>query len=60
VSVLHSANYDHWHRADDLELVIAARGWSQYVRFGNFEDYKRRFEEKVLGAAVQGGWEIWE
>lgn len=21
------------------------RGWSQCVRFGNFEDYKRRFEE---------------
>ena len=44
-SALHSAIYDHWHRADDLELVIAARGWSQCVRFGKFEDYKRRFEE---------------
>ena len=44
-SALHSAIYDHWHRADDLEFVIAARGWSQCVRFGNFEDYKRRFEE---------------
>ena len=44
-SALHSAIYDHWHRADDLEFVVAARGWSQCVRFGNFEDYKRRFEE---------------
>jgi len=33
------------HGADDLEFVVAARGWSQCVRFGNFEDYKRRFEE---------------
>jgi len=44
-SAIHSAIYDHWHRADDLEFVIAARGWSQCVRFGSFEDYKRRFEE---------------
>ena len=44
-SALHSAIYNHWHRADDLESVIAARGWSQCNRFGNFEDYKKRFEE---------------
>jgi len=44
-SALHSAIYNHWHRADDLEFVIAARGWSQCVCFGNFEDYKRIFEE---------------
>ena len=42
---LYSAIYNHWRRADDLEFVIAARGWSQCVRFGNFEDYTRRLKE---------------
>ncbi|KAH8108831.1 hypothetical protein DFH11DRAFT_1691307 [Phellopilus nigrolimitatus] len=32
------------HRADDLEFVVAARGWSQCVRFGSFELYRARFE----------------
>jgi prephenate dehydrogenase (NADP+) len=40
---VHSALYDTWHRSDDLEFVIAARGWSQSVSFGTFEVYKRRF-----------------
>ena len=40
---LHSALYDTWHRADDLEYVVAARGWSQAVSFGSFEVYKMRF-----------------
>lgn len=31
------------HRADDLEFVVAARGWSQCVSFGNFELYRQRF-----------------
>ncbi|KAJ3565397.1 hypothetical protein NP233_g7659 [Leucocoprinus birnbaumii] len=44
-SAIHSALYDNWHRADDLEFVIAARGWSQCVSFGSFEVYRRRFEE---------------
>jgi prephenate dehydrogenase (NADP+) len=44
-SAVHSAIYDHWHRADDLEFVVAARGWSQCVSFGSFEVYRRRFEE---------------
>lgn len=44
-SAVHSAMYDHWHRADDLEFVVAARGWSQCVSFGSFEVYRRRFEE---------------
>ena len=43
-SALHSAVYNHWRRTDDLEFVIAARGWSQCARFGNFEDYKRSRE----------------
>lgn len=44
-SALHSALHDTWHRSDDLEFVIAARGWSQCVSFGSFEVYRRRFEE---------------
>lgn len=32
------------HRADDLEFVIAARGWSQCVHFGSFRLYEERFE----------------
>ncbi|KAF9005257.1 prephenate dehydrogenase [Cyathus striatus] len=42
---IHSALYDTWHRPDDLEFVVAARGWSQCVSFGSFEVYRRRFEE---------------
>lgn len=44
-SAIHSALYDTWHRADDLEFVVATRGWSQCVSFGSFEIYRRRFEE---------------
>ncbi|KAF9473252.1 hypothetical protein BDN70DRAFT_886043 [Pholiota conissans] len=42
---IHSALYDTWHRADDLEFVCAARGWSQCVNFGSFGVYRKRFEE---------------
>ena len=42
---IHSALFDTWHRSDDLEFVIAARGWSQCVSFGMFEAYKKRFEK---------------
>ena len=44
-AAIHSAIFDTWHRADDLEFVVAARGWSQCVSFGIFEVYRRRFEE---------------
>ncbi|KAJ7500489.1 hypothetical protein B0H11DRAFT_783122 [Mycena galericulata] len=44
-SALDSAMHDTWHRSDDLEFVVAARGWSQCVSFGSFELYRRRFEE---------------
>ncbi|KAJ7142070.1 hypothetical protein C8R43DRAFT_1016224 [Mycena crocata] len=44
-SAIHSAMYDTWHRSDDLEFVVAARGWSQCVSFGSFDLYRRRFEE---------------
>ncbi|BGP17434.1 hypothetical protein JCM10213_003283 [Rhodosporidiobolus nylandii] len=30
---------------DDAEFVIAARGWSDTVRYGSFDAYKRRFDE---------------
>lgn len=42
---IQSALHDNWHRPDDLEFVVAARGWSQCVSFGSFEVYRRRFEE---------------
>ncbi|KAG1767543.1 hypothetical protein EDD22DRAFT_949995 [Suillus occidentalis] len=44
-SAIRSAVYDVTHRSDDLEFVIAARGWSQCVSFGSLELYKRRFLE---------------
>jgi prephenate dehydrogenase (NADP+) len=34
---LRSALHDTWHRRDDVEFVVAARGWSQAVSFGSFE-----------------------
>lgn len=40
-----AAAHDHEFRADDTEFVIASRGWAQAVRYGNFENYQRRFEE---------------
>ncbi|KAG6836892.1 hypothetical protein H0H93_001723 [Arthromyces matolae] len=43
-SAIHSGLFDNWHRSDDLEFVVAARGWSQCVNFGNFDLYQRRFE----------------
>ncbi|KAL0948743.1 hypothetical protein HGRIS_008876 [Hohenbuehelia grisea] len=43
-SAIRSALSDTWHRADDLEFVVAARGWSQCVSFGSFDLYRRRFE----------------
>ncbi|GAA5849037.1 hypothetical protein JCM8547_006419 [Rhodosporidiobolus lusitaniae] len=30
---------------DDAEFVIAARGWSDTVRYGSFEAYRQRFDE---------------
>lgn len=42
-AAIHAALYDVTHRSDDLEFVVAARGWSQCVAFGDFELYKDRF-----------------
>ncbi|KZP14550.1 Prephenate dehydrogenase [Athelia psychrophila] len=44
-SAIRAALYDPSHRSDDLEFVVAARGWSQCVSFGSFELYRGRFEE---------------
>lgn len=44
-SALHSALHDTWHRSDDLEFVVAARGWGQCVSFGSFDLYRGRFEQ---------------
>jgi prephenate dehydrogenase (NADP+) len=44
-AAIDAALHDVSHRSDDLEFVVAARGWSQCVRFGNFELYKKRFIE---------------
>ncbi|KAG6896543.1 hypothetical protein C0992_007539 [Termitomyces sp. T32_za158] len=47
-SAIQSSLFDNWHRSDDLEFVVAARGWSQCVSFGNFDLYQKRFEETRL------------
>ncbi|ODN75757.1 hypothetical protein L202_05769 [Cryptococcus amylolentus CBS 6039] len=44
-SALSAALSDRIHRPDDIEFVVAARGWSECVDVGNFEWYRRRFEE---------------
>ncbi|KAI9464006.1 prephenate dehydrogenase [Lactarius psammicola] len=44
-AAIQAALYDVSHRYDDVEFVVASRGWSQCVSFGNFEWYKSRFQE---------------
>jgi len=44
-AAIEAALYDVSHRSDDLEFVIAARGWSHCVSFGNFDLYRQRFME---------------
>jgi prephenate dehydrogenase (NADP+) len=44
-AAIHAALYDVSHRYDDVEFVVASRGWSQCVSFGNFDLYRSRFEE---------------
>ena len=43
-AAIRAAIHDKSHRSDDSEFMVAARGWSQCVSFGDFEAYKRRFE----------------
>lgn len=40
-----AAARDKSHRSDDCEFLAAARGWSDCVRYGNFDSYRQRFEE---------------
>ncbi|KAF7311399.1 Prephenate dehydrogenase [Mycena kentingensis (nom. inval.)] len=61
-SAIQSGLNDTWHRQDDLEFVVAARGWSQCVSFGSFDLYRRRFDEtrsffesRFEEAGVMGG-----
>ena len=35
---------DNAFRSDDLEFMLAARGWSACVMDGDFGGYRRRFE----------------
>ena len=42
---IQAALHDVSHRYDDVEFVVASRGWSQCVSFGNFEWYRTRFQE---------------
>lgn len=42
-----AAVWDKGHRSDDVEFLLAARGWSQCVSDGDFEGYRRRFEETM-------------
>ncbi|KAG8894715.1 prephenate dehydrogenase (NADP(+)) [Tulasnella sp. 403] len=44
-AAIHAAAHDPTFRSDDVEYVLAARGWSQCVSFGNFELYETRFKE---------------
>lgn len=44
-AAISAAISDVSHRSDDLEFVVAARGWSQCVSFGNFKLYEKRFME---------------
>ncbi|KAH9931708.1 Prephenate dehydrogenase [Epithele typhae] len=42
-AALAAALHNTTHRADDLEFVVAARGWSQCISFGSFALYRQRF-----------------
>ncbi|KZT09557.1 Prephenate dehydrogenase [Laetiporus sulphureus 93-53] len=42
-NAINAALYDTTYRANDLEFVVAARGWSQCISFGSFELYQQRF-----------------
>ncbi|KAG6334093.1 hypothetical protein ID866_4998 [Astraeus odoratus] len=44
-TAINAAIHDVTHRSNDLEFVVAARGWSQCVAFGSFELYRDRFEK---------------
>jgi len=43
-AALDAALWDSQYRSNDMEFVLAARGWCECVQFGSFELYRRRFE----------------
>jgi prephenate dehydrogenase (NADP+) len=43
-AALDAALWDSRYRSNDMEFVLAARGWCECVQFGSFELYRRRFE----------------
>lgn len=44
IAACKAAMDDRLFRSDDLEFVVAARGWAQAVQFGDFDAYQKRFE----------------
>lgn len=44
-AAIQAAANDKGHRSDDTEFLVAARGWSDCVTYGNFDAYRQRFEE---------------
>lgn len=46
-SAIKAAIWDKGHRSDDAEFLVAARGWSQCVSYGDFQWYRHRFEESA-------------
>ncbi|POV98875.1 hypothetical protein PSTT_14147, partial [Puccinia striiformis] len=41
---IHAAVHNLDYRADDCEFVLAARGWSQCISYGDFKLYQDRFQ----------------
>lgn len=44
-AAIFAALYDTSHRSNDMEFLIASRGWSQCISFGSFDLYKERFAQ---------------
>jgi prephenate dehydrogenase (NADP+) len=44
-AAIHAGLYHVSHRYDDVEFVVASRGWSQCVSFGSFDLYRTRFQD---------------
>lgn len=42
---IHAAVHNLDYRADDCEFVLAARGWSQCISYGDFQLYEDRFQQ---------------
>lgn len=44
-SAVRAATHDSTFRSDDIEFIVAARGWAEAVQFGNFNHYEWRFKD---------------